>query len=225
MSAVEAELAPTPQPEEEVEDGSESVESPEAIIPVTSVLNQAFPLKDVWSFWYLDNRKSLDWLERLHNICKIDSVESFWALMDHIRPPAVMFHCDYSLFRDDIQPVWEVDENREGGRLVLLIQKSEMEYLNELWEKLLVALIGNRFREHTSSVCGAVCNIRQKGSKITLWTSKASDVESNKAIGGILREVWEESHPRFIEKRRIRYESHADAQSKQGSATPHKFEC
>ncbi|CAD5227612.1 unnamed protein product [Bursaphelenchus okinawaensis] len=225
MSAVEAQIAPTPQPEEEIEDGNDSVDSQGPLISADSVLNHSFPLKDVWHFWYLDAKKNLDWLARLHDVCQIESVESFWALMDHIRPPSAMFNCDYALFRDNVQPVWEVDENKDGGRLVLQIQKSELDCLNELWERLLVALIGNRFREYTSSVCGAVCNIRQKGSKITLWTSKAAEMEVNKCIGTILREVWEESHPQFIHNRKIKYESHADSQSKQGSATPHKFEC
>lgn len=42
-------------------------------------LELSFPLKEAWSFWYLDAEKNKDWMERLHNVCTLESAEQFWA--------------------------------------------------------------------------------------------------------------------------------------------------
>lgn len=40
--------------------------------------------------------------------------------------------------------------------------------LNELWLKLMLAMIGNYFGDLTDLICGAVCSSRNKGSKVII---------------------------------------------------------
>ncbi|KAI6191256.1 EIF-4F 25 kDa subunit [Aphelenchoides bicaudatus] len=201
-------------------DGNEN-EAPVSI-PSDSVLNKEFPLKYPWGFYFLSNEKNLDWMERLSLICHLKSVEDFWSFIDRIRPPSVMSQCDYSLFKHDIRPVWEEPENKQGGRLVFQLAKQDQQLLNELWLKLMLAMIGSYFGEVDDQICGAVCSSRQKGSKISLWTTDATKEEAIRQIGAKLKEIWGHINPRGSDIQ-LHYECHSDAQTKLSSAVPRKF--
>ena len=92
--------------------------------------------------------------------------QEHYSFYDSIRPPSSCIGCDYNLFKENISPMWEVPENRDGGRLVLSVDKNRADLLDTLWTELLYALVGNMFGDDTPSICGAVCNIRNKGSKV-----------------------------------------------------------
>ena len=73
--------------------------------------------------------------------------------------------------------MWEVPENRDGGRLVLSVDKNRADLLDTLWTELLYALVGNMFGDDTPSICGAVCNIRNKGSKVDFQLLDISNID------------------------------------------------
>jgi len=50
--------------------------------------------------------------------------------------------------------------------MVQVDKARQHELLDQLWLELLIALIGDQFGSDTDEICGAVCNIRQKGSKV-----------------------------------------------------------
>ncbi|KAH7714107.1 IFE-1 protein [Aphelenchoides avenae] len=185
-----------------------------------SVLNQRHPLKHRWTLWFLNDKKELEWLDRLKNVCTMSSAEEFWAVYDNIRPPSVLLGCDYNLFKEGIEPMWEVKENMNGGRLVVTVDKSRHDQLDALWLELLLGLIGEQFGEDSDQICGAVCNIRQKGSKISLWTRDSSQDEANMRLGKRMKEIlFHSGRPAAP----IKYEDHRDVQSKSSSAARHKF--
>ena len=47
----------------------------------------------------------------------------------------------------------------------------------------LLCLIGEAFGDHSDQVNGAVVQIRNKGDKLAIWTSNASDQEATLTIG------------------------------------------
>jgi translation initiation factor 4E len=193
----------------------------EASIVPSALLNVRHELKNKWTLGFLNDKKDMEWTERLKNVCTFSTVEEFWAVYDNIRPPSVLYGCDYNLFKEGIEPMWEVEANKNGGRLVLSVDKSRHEMLDSLWMELLLALIGEQFGDEGAQICGAVCNIRQKGSKISLWTTNADDDEANKAIGGRMKEALFKN-TRFPGS--IRYEDHREVQQKTSSAARHKFQ-
>uniref|UniRef100_A0A1I7XVB6 eIF-4F 25 kDa subunit n=1 Tax=Heterorhabditis bacteriophora TaxID=37862 RepID=A0A1I7XVB6_HETBA len=78
------------------------------------------PLKQKWTYWYLNDDRLSNWEARLKPVCTFGTVEEFWALYNNIRPPSALNNsCDYNVFKAGIQPMWEVPENLKGGRWLI----------------------------------------------------------------------------------------------------------
>ncbi|XP_010620410.1 eukaryotic translation initiation factor 4E type 1B isoform X3 [Fukomys damarensis] len=127
--------------------------------------------------------------------------------------------CDYALFKDSIEPMWEDSRNKRGGRwLVSLAKQQRHSELDRLWLETLLCLIGESFEEHSKEVCGAVINIRTKGDKIAVWTREAEDQASVLHIGRIYKERLGLSM-----KTVIGYQAHIDTATKSNSLAKNKF--
>lgn len=107
------------------------------------------------------------------------------SLYNHIKTASELRHgCDYSMFKQGIQPMWEDDQNKCGGRwLINLDKKQRVVELDNFWLELLLCMIGEAFNEYSDDVCGAVVNVRTKGDKIGVWTSNANNENSVMEIG------------------------------------------
>ncbi|CAI5444632.1 unnamed protein product [Caenorhabditis angaria] len=200
-----------------------SVESP------TATAVALYPLKREWTWWYLNDERNKSWEERLKKVYTFKSVPEFWALYDAIRPPSGLnAMCDYNVFRDNIQPMWEVPENAKGGRWLVTIEKGRpAEMVDTIWLEILMALIGEQFGEDMDSICGLVCNVRGKGSKISVWTKDCNDDDANMRIGQVLkRKLLDADVPKMIQKPLfdiLRYEDHESCQKKIGSVVKSKL--
>ncbi|NWW46434.1 IF4E factor, partial [Pedionomus torquatus] len=115
------ETTPNPQPSEEEKTEpapSQEVASPEQYIK--------HPLQNRWALWFFKNDKSKTWQANLRLISKFDTVEDFWALYNHIQLSSnLMPGCDYSLFKDGIEPMWEDEKNKRGGRWLITLNKQQ----------------------------------------------------------------------------------------------------
>uniref|UniRef100_A0A914CED3 EIF-4F 25 kDa subunit n=1 Tax=Acrobeloides nanus TaxID=290746 RepID=A0A914CED3_9BILA len=205
--------------------GEVTIITPPPSVTATSLLTKHHPLKHRWTLWFLNDKKNLEWTERLKQVCTFTSAEEFWSIYDNIRPPSCQVGCDYNLFKEGIEPMWEVPLNREGGRLVIVLERKNSDLLDVMWLDLLLALIGEQFGKDTESICGAVCNIRNKGSKISLWTTNSSDDDTNKRIGEVMKAqiVMPRCTPGSKPFVQIRYEDHKAVQQKTSSIVPVKF--
>ncbi|XP_076733997.1 eukaryotic translation initiation factor 4eb isoform X1 [Maylandia zebra] len=205
-----------PSPSQPDEDGAEQtgqeIVSPEAYIK--------HPLQNRWSLWFFKNDKSKTWQANLRLISKFDTVEDFWALYNHIQLSSnLMSGCDYSLFKDGIEPMWEDERNKRGGRWLVTLTKQQRRLdLDRYWLETLLCLVGEAFDDYSDDVCGAVVNVRTKGDKIAVWTS---DYENREAVTHIGR-VYKERLGLPV-KMTIGYQSHADTATKSGSTTKNKF--
>ncbi|XP_056151226.1 eukaryotic translation initiation factor 4eb [Lampris incognitus] len=190
----------------------QEIVSPEAYIK--------HPLQNRWSLWFFKNDKSKTWQANLRLISKFDTVEDFWALYNHIQLSSnLMSGCDYSLFKDGIEPMWEDERNKRGGRWLITLNKQQRRLdLDRFWLETLLCLVGEAFDDYSDEVCGAVVNIRTKGDKIAVWTS---DYENRDAVTHIGR-VYKERLGIPL-KMTIGYQSHADTATKSGSTTKNKF--
>ncbi|XP_024123353.1 eukaryotic translation initiation factor 4eb [Oryzias melastigma] len=229
-----AEPESSPSSSHPVEDGSEEVGqelvSPEAYIK--------HPLQNRWSLWFFKNDKSKTWQANLRLISKFDTVEDFWALYNHIQLSSnLMSGCDYSLFKDGIEPMWEDERNKRGGRWLVTLNKQqrrldldrfwlETTKLNHIMTALLLlsippqllCLVGEAFDDYSDDVCGAVVNVRNKGDKIAVWTANYENREAVTHIGRVYKE-----RLGLPSKMTIGYQSHADTATKSGSTTKNKF--
>jgi len=100
---------------------------------------------------------------------KFDTIEDFWALYNHIQLSSnLMTGCDYSLFKDGIEPMWEDEKNKRGQWLITLNKQQRRSDLDVFWLETLLCLIGESFDDYSDDVCGVVVNIRANGDKT--WT-------------------------------------------------------
>ncbi|XP_062358119.1 eukaryotic translation initiation factor 4E type 1B isoform X2 [Cinclus cinclus] len=178
------------------------------------------PLQNRWALWFFKNDKSKMWQANLRLITKFSTVEDFWALYSHIQLASKLAAgCDYSLFKDGIEPMWEDSQNKRGGRwLITLAKQQRHTELDRFWLDTLLCLIGEMFDEYSDEVCGAVINIRTKGDKIAIWTREAENQEGVTHIGRVYKE-----HLGLSQNVAIGYQAHADTATKSGSLAKTKF--
>ncbi|XP_023982359.1 eukaryotic translation initiation factor 4E [Physeter macrocephalus] len=215
MATVEPETTPTPNPpptEEEKTESNQEVANPEHYIK--------HPLQNRWALWFFKNDKSKTWQANLRLISKFDTVEDFWALYNHIQLSSnLMPGCDYSLFKDGIEPMWEDEKNKRGGRWLITLNKQQRRSdLDRFWLETLLCLIGESFDDYSDDVCGAVVNVRAKGDKIAIWTTECENREAVTHIGRVYKERLG-LPPKIV----IGYQSHADTATKSGSTTKNRF--
>ncbi|XP_071426283.1 eukaryotic translation initiation factor 4E type 1B isoform X1 [Pithys albifrons albifrons] len=93
------------------------------------------PLQNRWALWFFKNDKSKMWQANLRLITKFSTVEDFWALYNHIQLASKLASgCDYSLFKDGIEPMWEDSQNKRGGRwLITLAKQQRHTELDHFW--------------------------------------------------------------------------------------------
>ncbi|XP_013907396.1 PREDICTED: eukaryotic translation initiation factor 4E type 1B isoform X1 [Thamnophis sirtalis] len=178
------------------------------------------PLIHRWALWFFKNDKSKTWQNNLRLVTKFDTVEDFWALYSHIQLASKLTSgCDYSLFKDGIEPMWEDNWNKHGGRwLITLAKQQRRTELDRFWLETLLCLIGEMFCDYSDDVCGAVINIRAKGDKIAIWTREAENRDGVIHIGRVYKE-----HLGLSSKVVIGYQAHADTATKSGSLMKNRF--
>uniref|UniRef100_A0A8C3CSB8 Eukaryotic translation initiation factor 4E family member 1B n=1 Tax=Cairina moschata TaxID=8855 RepID=A0A8C3CSB8_CAIMO len=93
------------------------------------------PLQNRWALWFFKNDKSKMWQANLRLVTKFSTVEDFWALYSHIQLASKLTSgCDYSLFKDGIEPMWEDSQNKRGGRwLITLAKQQRHTELDRFW--------------------------------------------------------------------------------------------
>jgi translation initiation factor 4E len=130
-------------------------------------------LQDKWSFWFYKCDKSRDWKDNLLHITDICTVEDFWAVHHKIKPvESLSDGCDYIVFKHGIKPMWEDPRNKNGGRIILNIDKKNvLSFLSKIWLNSLLFLIGSSYDdEESDNINGLVINVRTKLNRISLWT-------------------------------------------------------
>lgn len=141
-----------------------------------------------WDLWFMRRqpgaRSQESYDKALKNIGGFDSVEGYWSYSQHmVRPNELPNGCDYSLFRRGVKPMWEDDENRQGGKWLVRVRKGQA---NRTWENLVLAMIGDEFGMG-NEVCGAVVSIRFPEDIIAVWNMTAEDYEAVRNIRDVLR--------------------------------------
>ncbi|OBS64918.1 hypothetical protein A6R68_06549, partial [Neotoma lepida] len=123
------------------------------------------------------------------------------------------------LLGDGIEPMWEDEKNKRGGRWLITLNKQQRRSdLDRFWLETLLCLIGESFDDYSDDVCGAVVNVRAKGDKIAIWTTECENRDAVTHIGRVYKERLG-LPPKIV----IGYQSHADTATKSGSTTKNRF--
>ena len=104
---------------------------------VESILNDAnikFPLENSWSFWFYKNDKTKDWKENVKCVTTVEFIEDFWGVYNHLQLASKLNNgCDYMFFKKDIYPKWEDEQNSDGGRWMLVLDKKHHIHIDMYW--------------------------------------------------------------------------------------------
>ncbi|CAK1366170.1 Eukaryotic translation initiation factor 4E type 2 [Cercospora beticola] len=127
------------------------------------------PIKYAWVVYYRPpTSKNSDYEKSIRPMFRMDTIESFWKVYTHLKRPSQLPPVsDYHLFREGIRPVWEDDENKQGGKFTMRLKKG---VADRLWERLVMTMVGDQFNEASDEVCGAVVSVRQTEDVISIWT-------------------------------------------------------
>ncbi|XP_076455336.1 eukaryotic translation initiation factor 4E-like [Babylonia areolata] len=179
------------------------------------------PLNHQWTLWYFKMDRNRDWCENNIIVTTFATVEDFWCLVNHIQKASKLNSgCDYSVFKDGIQPMWEDPQNKEGGRWLINMNKNQRHTdLDNVWLEMLLCLIGEAFDPYGEEICGAVVNIRPKGDKLGVWTKDCNHQDAIMHIGRTLRDRL--NVPKSCT---IGYQAHNDNCVKTGSAVKNRYQ-
>lgn len=168
------------------------------------------PLHSAWGLWYDSKKTSTaggsNWEEGLVMVQNFATVEDFWVMLNHIKRPASLeVGANYHLFKHGVKPMWEDEANKTGGKwMVTLTAKEDLYRLDQVWEDLLLTIIGETL-DDGENIVGCVLGKRRSLVKLAVWTRSKDDVEANMTIGERLRKVLAVSPAVAIE-----YYSHSD---------------
>jgi len=155
------------------------------------------PLENSWTLWYDSKRtvkpEAASWEENLQTVQVLTSVEEFWAMMSIIKKPGHMeLGSNYHFFKTGIKPMWEDPANKEGGKWVVsLSNAADLYNLDNIWEELLMSLIGEYLDDAVlgDQLTGCVLGKRRGATKISLWTKDKNAVAEITAIGTRLKDI------------------------------------
>jgi len=173
--------------------GNESTDDVEQEAPDNQDDEQIYQLHSSWTMWLKNgnvknNGDSCTWDQGLDQIFTFNTVNDFWSMYHHIQTPSNVRHkMDYLMFRENIQPKWEDEKNKNGGMWKLVIPKEKRkEVLDIVWLESLLSIIGETYGEETDYIMGVCVQRRQREDRLQLWLTGCDDA-TVKNIGETLK--------------------------------------
>jgi translation initiation factor 4E len=108
-------------------------------LPDSIKLNYTYTL---WFHSSMDN----DWsLESYHQILQFDNIKDFFNIIEClVNRPKMLLNGMFFMMKDDIKPMWEDKENKNGGFISWRVEK---ENVDSVWENLCALFISESFLE------------------------------------------------------------------------------
>lgn len=148
-----------------------------------------------WTFYYLIpnkiNSQNKNWDSYLKKLHDFSTFEDFWAIVNSIEAPSELQKgCRYYIFKKNIQPLWE-DQQNTGGREISIQyhfpRRSTPEFFNLLkgvhakshqkWIKLVTAVLSNseEYFHEKESINGVEFTCRANAIKVGIWTKPIAE--------------------------------------------------
>ena len=165
-----------------------------SIPPAKIILNddkiEKTKLKSKYIFYYriFEEQQSQkitkeEYEKQIKPIAEFDSIEDFWAIFQHLRKPdSCRPGIEFQLFRGNIKPTWEDDNNKNGGKVSIQLCKG---YTTIIWEEIIFALIGDVLPDNIN---GIVVSTRKEMNKLSIWFNNWNE-DNNNNIKKIIRDL------------------------------------
>ena len=149
-------------------------------ININNQNNKTTKLENKFSFWYRISddiiqyqtpKQALDkniYESQVKKIHEFDSVEGFWEIFQHLRKPdSCKPGIEFMMFKEPIKPMWEDENNKNGGRISIKLRK---DYTTIIWEEMIFALIGGILpKEMKEEINGIVVTSRKEFNTLQIW--------------------------------------------------------
>ena len=148
-------------------------------------------LNTSWTLWfhkYNDDKWGIDSYTKL---CSINTIEDYLVTLNVLKPKYIQ-NGMFFFMRNEIEPMWEAEENKDGGCFSFKIYKQD---LAETWKTLTTKLINESLLKNDDNhllVNGLSISPKKTYSIIKLWI-KGDTINDIKEINDI--DVLKESTP------------------------------
>ena len=107
-----------------------------------------------------------EFFEKIIKIADVSNVTEFWEVFQHIKKPSQCpIGTDYHIFKKGIIPMWEDENNKNGGKLSVLLT---WKYANVIWEEVTFNL-AKGLLPHFEYINGIVISMRPKFVVLSFW--------------------------------------------------------
>ena len=119
-----------------------------------------------WSIWY--HHQKNNWkLDSYKQIFIMDNIRDFWNFNNNLNIIGGINTQHYFMMRNDITPIWEDDNNKNGGCWSI---KIPVEKSYELWIKLSMYIVGESLTNDELLVNGiSICAKNTTTSVVKIW--------------------------------------------------------
>ena len=111
---------------------------------------------------------------QVKKIAEFDTIEEFWGIFQHLRKPdSCRPGIEYFMFKEPIKPMWEDENNKNGGRFSIKLKHG---YTTIIWEEMIFALIGGILpKEMKDEINGIVVTSRKEFNTLQIWFKNYDD--------------------------------------------------
>ena len=123
-------------------------------------------LNSIWSIWY--HHQKNNWkLDSYKNIFTFKNIKDFWNFNNNLNLIGGINTQHYFMMRNDITPIWEDPNNKNGGCWSI---KIPVEKSFELWIKISMYIIGESLTDDEYLVNGiSICAKNTTTSVVKIW--------------------------------------------------------
>lgn len=122
-----------------------------------------------WAIWY-HSSSVRDWSTKSYNkLHVIKTLQDFWEFFNNLPP---MDNGMFFVMREDILPIWEVDENKNGGAWAIHVSPRKVgDYFTKITSELLTDELVSTEKD---SICGISISPKFQGFSIKIWNNDVS---------------------------------------------------
>lgn len=128
-------------------------------------------LQDTWVIWSHEIKGSTanDWtIKGYDQLIKFNTIEDFWIIYNNLTDITGKM---YYLMRDGYVPLWDSDENINGGAWTFKIDKKQ---LANFWRDLSCYCIGETICERSEKIVGLSLSPKIRYATVRVWTADTS---------------------------------------------------
>ena len=138
-------------------------------------------LKDSWNLWY--HHILNDWtLSGYKKIYTINTIKDFWDIYNNINLIEELNNLHLYFMRDNVTPIWEDNNNKNGGVWSILVNPDNA---FELWEKLSVDLVSQTIFDN--NINGISINQKNNIFIIKIWNNN-KNLKNNTTLPSYLND-------------------------------------